>query len=372
MSGPPAAAGGRADFSRLRYAQVWEDADVLLAALDVQDGDTCVSIASGGENTLSLLAPGAGPERVVALDVSPAQLACLELKVAAFRALGHAEVLELLGSRPSRRRVRLYRSLRPGVSAACRDFWDGRERAIARGICGAGKFERYFRIFRRFVLPLIHGARDVRRLLDGGTRQQRERFFAEVWDTPRWRLLFRMFFSRRVLGRLGRDPSFFRYVEGDVAGLFAGRVRGGLVDLDPAENPYLRWICTGGHGAVLPHALRAENFERIRARLDRLSWRLCSVEEYLRSAPPRSVDRFNLSDLFEYVSAESHRAVLEDALRVGRPGGRLAYWNLLVPRRRPESLASALRPLDALAARLHAQDRTFFYGALVVEEIADR
>ena len=45
----------RTDFSIVRYAQVWEDADVLLEALDVQPGDTCLSIASAGDNTLALL-----------------------------------------------------------------------------------------------------------------------------------------------------------------------------------------------------------------------------------------------------------------------------------------------------------------------------
>lgn len=58
-------AATRADFSRIRYAQVWEDADVLLAALDVQPTDTVVSIASAGDNALALL--GAGAARVVAL-----------------------------------------------------------------------------------------------------------------------------------------------------------------------------------------------------------------------------------------------------------------------------------------------------------------
>ena len=38
----------RADFSRIRYAQVWEDADVLLAALDIQDTDTVVSMDLAG------------------------------------------------------------------------------------------------------------------------------------------------------------------------------------------------------------------------------------------------------------------------------------------------------------------------------------
>ena len=49
------AAGVQADFSIIRYAQCWEDADVLLAGLAVQPGDVCLSIGSGGENSLSLL-----------------------------------------------------------------------------------------------------------------------------------------------------------------------------------------------------------------------------------------------------------------------------------------------------------------------------
>ena len=48
-------AAANADFSRIRYAQCWEDADVLLDALDVQPGDTCLSIASAGDNSLALL-----------------------------------------------------------------------------------------------------------------------------------------------------------------------------------------------------------------------------------------------------------------------------------------------------------------------------
>src|SRR5437762_11455960 len=90
----------KADFSVVRYAQCWEDADVLLAGLDVQPGDVCVSVASAGDNTLALLTRS--PSRVVALDLNPAQLACLALRVAAYRGLSHPELLELIGSTPSR------------------------------------------------------------------------------------------------------------------------------------------------------------------------------------------------------------------------------------------------------------------------------
>jgi S-adenosylmethionine:diacylglycerol 3-amino-3-carboxypropyl transferase len=41
---------------KIRYAQCWEDADVLLEALDIQPGQSCLSIASAGDNTLAMLA----------------------------------------------------------------------------------------------------------------------------------------------------------------------------------------------------------------------------------------------------------------------------------------------------------------------------
>lgn len=89
-------AANRADFSGIRYAQCWEDADILLEALQPGPGKRCLSIASAGDNTLALLS--CDPESVLAIDLSPAQLHCLELRVAAYRTLQHQELL----ARPDR------------------------------------------------------------------------------------------------------------------------------------------------------------------------------------------------------------------------------------------------------------------------------
>jgi S-adenosylmethionine-diacylglycerol 3-amino-3-carboxypropyl transferase len=61
--------------------------------------------------------------------------------------------------------------------------------------------------------------------------------------------------------------------------------------------------------------------------------------------------------------------MLDAIVRSSRPGARLAYWNMLVPRRRPEAMAARLRPLDELAAQLHVRDRAFFYSAFRVEQV---
>lgn len=354
----------RADFSTVRYGQCWEDADVLIEALDVQPGHVCVSIASAGDNTLALLARK--PERVIALDLSAAQLACLELRVAAYRELSHAELLELIGSRPSRRRRQLYNRCRPLLSRQSRNFWDAHSDDIDAGIGGAGKFEHYFALFRR-LLPSIHSRKKIERLFDCSTIEERERFYDEEWNTRVWRAVFRLFFSRRVMGWLGRDPSFFRYVEGRIADRILERVRHALVALDPRENPYLQWILTGRHSTALPFALREENFEAIRASLDRLEWRREPLEKFLLS--DEKFDRFNLSDIFEYISLESYHHLLDRLILSSRSRARLAYWNMLAHRQRPLSVADRVRPLNNLAAALHQQDKAFFYSAFVVEEV---
>jgi S-adenosylmethionine-diacylglycerol 3-amino-3-carboxypropyl transferase len=363
QAGPP-----EADFSLIRYAQCWEDADILLEALDVRPGDVCLSIASAGDNSLSLLTRD--PARVTAIDLSGAQLCCLELRVAAYRCLDHPELLEIIGSRPSARRGDLYRRCRGGLSREAREFWDARPAEVEAGVGSVGRFERYFRLFRTRVLPLVHGRGAVARLLAPKDPEERADFYRRQWDTWRWRAMFRVFFSRFVMGRLGRDPSFFRFVEGRVADRIMDRTRHALAFLDPADNPYLQWILTGAHGAALPHALRPENFETIRARLDRLEWRRDGLEEYVAGRRGGEIARFNLSDVFEYLPEEGYRHLLRELVRAGRPGGRLVYWNMLAPRRRPEELADRLRPLDDLARELHAKDKAFFYSALRVEEIA--
>src|ERR1700754_4409383 len=95
----------RAAFDQIRYAQVWEDADILEEAIAPKPGDTVVSIASAGDNAFALLAEGC--ERVIAVDLNPTQLACVRLRKAMYQHLSHQEFLELMGSRGSMRRDNL-------------------------------------------------------------------------------------------------------------------------------------------------------------------------------------------------------------------------------------------------------------------------
>lgn len=358
----------RARFDIVRYANVWEDAEVLVAALAPAPGRRILSIASAGDNAFSLLATGA---EVVAADLSPAQIALVELKRAAIRRLDHGAALGFLGVRPAADRAATFEELAADLSERARAFWRERPQAIAGGVVHDGKFERYFRLFRRRILPLVHGRRTVERLLTGKDEAARVAFYQREWDTLRWRLLFRVFFSRTVMGRLGRDPEFFRYVEGSVAERILARARYALTVLPPHANPYVDYILTGNFTRTLPHSLRPEVFAAVRANLDRLTLFEGPIEAAAVAHRNGGFDGFNLSDVFEYLDAGASAALYRSLLAAARPGARFAYWNMLVPRRRPEDLAGRVRSLDAEARELFARDLAFFYGAFVLEEVVE-
>jgi S-adenosylmethionine-diacylglycerol 3-amino-3-carboxypropyl transferase len=358
---------GKASFEKIRYAQCWEDADILLEGLDIQEGDVCLGIGSAGDNCLSMLTRN--PAKVIAVDMNPAQLACIELRVAGFKRLRHRELLELIGSRPSERRLELFAQCENELSKEALLFWREHQDDIENGIGSAGKFERYFALFRKYVIPLIHSEKQVNRLLQGGETEDCRGYYDVHWDSWRWRMLFKVFFSRWMMGRLGRDPAFFTYVEGSVADRILSRTRHALRELNPGDNPYLQWILTGTHATALPHALRAENFESIRNNIDRLELRLGTLESALETEGSKKIDRLNLSDIFEYMSREMTEKVIDQILHSTRRGSRLAYWNMLAPRYSPDAWSDRIIRLRDLGDSLLLKDKAFFYSAFIVEEV---
>ena len=215
-------AAARADFSAIRYAQVWEDADVLLAGARHPAGRR-LRVDRVGRRQRA----GAADEGSLARDRARSEPGADCLPRAAGRRLSrrstHPELLELW-ARGHRRAARSCtsaagrRSARPRASSGI-----GNGPRSTHGIGSAGKFERYFALFRNRVLPLVHSRPTVAASCwSRGPPKSGGASTRSSWDTWRWRLLFRLFFSRTVMGRLGRDPEFFRYVDIDVAASHPG------------------------------------------------------------------------------------------------------------------------------------------------------
>ncbi|MBQ8921249.1 MAG: DUF3419 family protein [Oscillospiraceae bacterium] len=338
----------------IRYANCWEDTGILLKALRIRPGETGLSVASGGDNTFALLL--SNPKKIYAIDRNPAQLRLCELKAAAMRLLSYEDVLRFFGV-CSGDRAALYARVREALSEAARGFFDKHPEIIREGILNSGKFERFFGIFRRRIIPLFTTRKTFAKFAAMDDSEQQLAFFREKIDRFRLHAMFRIYFGYRVMGRLGRDRSCYDYVDekeqsgDDLRQRFAF----GISHTSNARNPYMQYIVNGGFSPrALPLYLHRSCFPLIRARLDRITF-LHSDLLHLQTEP---LDFANLSDIFEYMSEAEFAGNAAALSEMMKPSGRAAYWNMQNRRYLPEAAFTCDR---GTSAALFAQNRSWFY-----------
>jgi len=348
------------------YSQCWEDPELLAGALAVGSSDDVLSIASAGDNSLALLLDN--PRTITAIDFNPAQLHLMELKMAALQ-LPWEEYVAFLGARAHPDRLALYRTIRPSLSPGARRYWDGSRRAMSKGVMHCGRLEHYLGTFRRWLLPLIHRPALISELLSAATLDEQEIIYEDRWNRRRWQWLFRLFFSRAVMSRLGRRRAWFTHVNGpDVADTLLTRAHAGLTRVPTRDNYFLEYILTGGYRDldIAPPYLRRIHHEDLRTRVDRVRLVCAGLQDFLEPARPGSYSCFNLSDVFEYMSPQQTRDTWDLLLQSARPASRLAYRTLFVPRTFPRSC----RPIGPRAGSPPETraDRTFFYDRFLALE----
>ena len=375
----------RVDFSLIRYSQCWEDTEVLLESLNIQENNICFGILSAGDNVFSMLAEN--PKKVVALDISFPQIALAKLKKEVFNSLSYEEMLEFMGVMKSDKRIEIYDRIKENLDKEVKEYWDFNKEAIQKGIIHAGKFEKFFKIFREKILPFVHSKKRIEKLLEKKSRQERIEYYDKYWNNFRWKLMFKLFFSKYIVGKLGRDKEFFRYAEKNISEEMKERSRYALCELNPYENPYINYILAGNYRKdCLPYFLRKENFDKIIKNLHKVEILQSSVEEYLDQIDFK-IDKFNLSDIFEYMSAENYSKLMGKIYDNAENNALLAYWNLIVERnsekldyKKTDSEIAVTgketnvngkkyERMKELDRKLHEKDMTFFYTDFVVEKV---
>jgi S-adenosylmethionine-diacylglycerol 3-amino-3-carboxypropyl transferase len=287
------------------------------------------------------------------------------LRLQAFAKLSYDELLAFLGVEKSSDRLWTFNRIKGGMSEFAMDFWENSPHLIEKGIIHAGKFEKFFRIFRRFILPMMHRKKAVEILLKKKSILEQSGYYYNVWDNLNWKIMFKIFFSELIVGRIGRDPEFFKYVDADVAGSFKKRTDFNFTNVSLYDNPYLNCIFTGNYPLhALPHYLRKENFEPIRSRLDRIEIYQGDINSCIERHGSIRFNAYNLSDIFEYMSLKEHDEELKYLTRGAAAGARFAFWNLLVDRMVPEGIGMVYE--KGLSERLTKMDRAPFYKRFVV------
>lgn len=351
------------DHTYIRYANVWEDPNLLIEGLGIRSGHKVLSIASAGDNALALLSQD--PEVLVAIDLNRGQLYLTELKKVAIAALDQSEYVKFIGFSEDGGRWQTYLSLRDKLSGEARAYWNGKEEDIRDGVIQSGKFEKYLRTFARRVLPFIHKKKTTAKLFEKKPASEQLSFYKHKWDTWLWRALFRIFFNKQVMGLFGRDRAFLKHVQVHVSTTILKKAGEHLSSIYAQRNPILYYCLNGHFGPYLPYYARPENYEKIKANLDALKIEF----GYAQDAAVRygKFDRFNLSNIFEYMDPEVFDVTAQSILDCANPKARFAYWNLMV-KREMSSIKNELQSLDDFE-NWAERDQGFFYMQFVLEKL---
>ncbi len=372
ISAPRSEIARTMSLEQLRYSQVWEDHLLIERGLQITGSDDVLSIGSAGDNALALLLAGA--HSVAAIDMSPAQNALLELKVAAVESINeHADFIAFLGlAEDTRRLERFDDTLLAQLGDDSRLFWHTHRQWLAEGVVHCGRLERYISVFRDKYLTDLWPEDLRQRMFHAGSLDEQSRLFMDLARHDAFDERFRWYFGREMMAEQGRDPVQFSHVDvADVGAYFLDRFTTACTSLPLHSNPYL-WMFLCGESGPLEHAtpyLRPDNYGRLRGLVGRLTIVQAELEQYLDSQPNYTFNKANLSDVFEYMDAEHAGMMFAALARSLRPGGRFAYWNLLVKRQPPPEFRNALRSCDEEAEALWRTDRAWFYRSFHVEEV---
>jgi len=318
---------------RLFFAQVREDPLLEIDALEPGPGRVLAIVGSGGCTALSLLAAGA--ERIVAVDVNRTQHHLTELKTVALAELGPELAIGYLGGTPmaAAERLRHHDVLAELLSPAARAWWSAHRRTIGNGILASGVTERFIGGVMSVVRSAIHPPSRVRRLLACPDLDTQRRFFAEEWDSRRWRLLFTVLLNRAVLRRT-YDPAFFASVENpSFARHFEAVAAHTLTNLPVTTNYFVHQMLTGsyptGVAGGLPPYLDPSTAGSVASWPGRLTLVEGGFTDYLRSQPPGCLDGFALSNICEWLTPTQVDELFAEIVRTAAPGAPLVFRNFL-------------------------------------------
>lgn len=369
-------------FTGFVYPQIWEDPRVDLEALDLAKGARLATIASGGCNVMSYLL--AEPAEIMAVDLNPAHLALLRLKLEAARRLdAHPDFYRLFGEARGKANVALFDAhILPHLDEETRRYWQGRNLKGQRRISlfAAGLY-RHGVLGRTIGLAhlacRLHGA-DPKHLLAARTVEEQARLFevilAPVFDKPLVKALAKM--PTSFYG-LGIPPEQYTALTaenpGDPAAVLRQRVRRLLCDF-PLDENYFAWQALarayGPAGTALPPYLEAENYQQLRRLVDRVTVRHRTMTDALASEPTGSFDGYVLLDAQDWMTPAQLTGLWQEIDRTGTARARVicrtAGAASPVDRHLPETLRGRWRRLDALSDSLFQQDRSAVYGGFHV------
>ncbi len=367
--------------NRLIYNSCWEDPRADRELLQLNADSRLVMITSAGCNALDYLLDD--PAQIHCIDLNPRQNALLELKLALLRQGDFDALFQLFGLGWHNDFQRLYLQLRSSLSLSARCFWDrngalfdrsGRGSFYFRGAAGDVAYAMY--LLLRRLRPGLR--RQVLALLEATDLAEQKRLYAQI-EPKLWGALLRWFVRQpATLTLLGVPRAQRALIEGQYPGgvpaYVQDKLRYLLTEIPIRDNYFWRVYITGSYTPdCCPNYLRAEHFQTLRARAERIRLHTCSVADFLQSGK-ESWSHFVMLDHQDWMAAHAPEALAEEwrlILQSSNDGARILMRSAgLSMDFLPEFVQQRLVADHAGAEHWHRRDRVGTYGSVLSAGLA--
>ena len=358
------------ELEELIFTLNWEDPAADLEALKIQPGENILTITSGCCNTLEFLLQD--PAKIYAVDINAAQTHVMALKTTAIKYLDYPEFATLMGLQNNGNRQAIYQKLKGHLTEGANRFWDQNTEIIDMGLLMNGRYEKFVQMAGK-ALRFIQGKRIIHRLFDSENLEQQEAYFNKTFNTWRFRMIFKLLFNKRMLAKKGLNAEYFHFDDGSssFAESFFRRTRNVLTNIPVQGNYFLALYLLGDYRTPdeIPEYLKETHFETLKSRVDRIENITLDANDFLKQAENNSIDGYAMSNICELKSEQDTELMFSEIVRTAKPGARVIFRNLMIPRDVPESLESKIVKDQGLSKKLQLSDSSCVYGQVAAYNI---
>ena len=366
-------------FSGFVYPQIWEDPEVDIPAMKIDDTTRIMTICSGGCNMMNYLTES--PAQVTAIDLNPHHVALGRLKLAALKHLPDYESFFLFfGCADDPKNIENYdKYIAPNLDKYTRDYWEKIAPPHGRRINLFKKNIYRYGLLGKFIgmvhlVSKIYGQNPADILKAKSMEEQKQIFDRTLGPLFDKKFVKMMCDKPESLYGLGIPPSQFdelnESARGDMASLLKARLERMACQF-PIEDNYFAWQAFGRgydreNRRAVPRYLKEENYETLKANANKAQVVHSTITDFLDAQGPESFDCYVFLDAQDWMNDEQLNDLWEAVLRSATDGARVIFRTAgdespLTNGLKDENLS----PWDydaSLAAPRNEQDRSSIYG----------
>jgi S-adenosylmethionine-diacylglycerol 3-amino-3-carboxypropyl transferase len=369
-------------FDAFVYNQIWEDPQIDLQALKLDEHSRVLTISSGGCNALNYLLEN--PQTITAVDLNRHHIFLLNLKIAALRFLpSHADFFNFFGFGKHDENERNYKNfIAPNLDENTRKFWEENSMLHGKridffkkgGLYASSRNARFLGFFHR--LAHLCGCRPEE-ILRAETFEEQEKIYqkqiAPFFDT----------FFMKAVGKLpvtmfglGIPPQQYEELKKDLTAdktiidVYRERVRR-LACAFPIQENYFAWQAFARkydteNRRAIPEYLKEKSYAPLQANINRLQTKIGSVTDEIKIQPKNAFNRFVFLDAQDWMNAETLNDLWQTIAEKGERGSRIIFRTASAHSPIETNLPNALREKFVyekdFSEKLFTQDRASIYG----------